>query len=287
MTPAKSKMMKSFNIARSANANPNAGSSRDNYARGGSPRAGLAKKSARRFAPAAWPSIAAIALVTLFIAAGHWQWEKAAAKERWQKALDERGAQPAIDLNAAIAAGGDSVKAEDLALRRVAARGRFEPQGQIYVDNRVHQGQAGYHVVTPLRLEGSELRVLVNRGWLKAAAEHGALPQAQAPEGLVAISGIAVIPPTRFFTLGSEEPGSRRWQHLDLGRYIKAAAHPVLPVVVELDAQSAGGFVRAWRRPDERIFTNLGYALQWWAFAATTAVIWIVLSWRRARRQAP
>ena len=57
---------------------------------------------------------------------------------------------------------------------------------------------------------------------------------------------------------------------------------PIQPVVLELDAYGiaadAGGFVREWRRPDERRFVNVGYALQWWAFAATTFALWLVLS---------
>jgi len=57
---------------------------------------------------------------------------------------------------------------------------------------------------------------------------------------------------------------------------------PLQPVVLQLDADSpAGGFVREWPRPDDRRQTNLGYALQWWSFAATTVVLWLLLNFRK------
>ncbi|MBS1226986.1 MAG: surfeit locus 1 [Proteobacteria bacterium] len=235
--------------------------------------------TARRFRPRLWPTLAAALLIPLFIAAGQWQWTKAAAKTARQQQLDARSAEPAIAMP------GTPVDAQALRDRKVIARGRYEPEQQILIDNRVHDQQAGYHVVTPLHLEGSETRLLVNRGWVKAPAEHRLLPQVETPRGIVEVQGTAVLPASRFFSLGAEGTNSEWqgvWQHLDLARYGRSVGFPIQPVVVELDARSeAGGFVRDWRRPDQRIQTNLGYALQWWAFAATTAVLWLFFSVRR------
>jgi surfeit locus 1 family protein len=233
----------------------------------------------RRFAPAAWPTVAALAFVALFIAAGNWQWQKAEIKEAKQRELERGLAANVVTLTAA------PVDADALAYRRVSARGTFEPQGEILIDNRVHNEQAGYHVVTPLRLAGSETRVLVNRGWIPAPNDRSVLPQVDTPGAPVEITGVAVVPPKRFFTLGAAQEAGRLWQHLDLERYARAATFPVPPIVVLLDEKSVGGFVRDWRRADERIFTNRGYALQWWAFAATTAALWLVFSFRRARAE--
>ena len=49
---------------------------------------------------------------------------------------------------------------------------------------------------------------------------------------------------------------------------------------------AGGGFVHEWLRPDEQRFVNVGYALQWWAFATTTCALWLVLSFRRKPMQA-
>lgn len=72
------------------------------------------------------------------------------------------------------------------------------------------------------------------------------------------------------------------WQNLNLARYAKAVTFPLQPLVIQLSPESAaGGFAREWPRPDERIERHVGYALQWWGFAAVTVVIWLVVNFRR------
>ena len=39
--------------------------------------------------------------------------------------------------------------------------------------------------------------------------------------------------------------------------------------------------MRAWTLPGMPALENWGYAIQWWAFAVTAGVIWLVLSLRR------
>ena len=217
----------------------------------------------------------------LFIAAGLWQWNKAAAKASLQAELEARGGEAALTMPTM------RVEAETLRYRKLVARGHFEPQYQVLIDNRTYRGQAGYHVVTPLRLDGSDMRVLVNRGWIPLQADRGTLPKIATPTGVIAVAGTAIVPGTRFFTLGKDTNDTRSawqsiWQNLDLAHYGKVVSFPLQPVVLQLDADSpAGGFVREWPRPDDRRQTNLGYALQWWSFAATTVVLWLLLNFRK------
>ena len=245
-------------------------------------------QSRRSFRPALWPTLAAALLIALFLAAGNWQWNKAALKAERQQQLDSRGAQSSLAIPPTL------VAPETLSYRKVVAQGYYEPQFQILIDNRTHNGKAGYHVITPLRIEGSDVRLLVNRGWIPAPGERSEVPSLETPADNLRIRGTAVVPPSRFFSLGSgsesaKQEWQRVWQNLDLARYAKSVAFPIQPVVLELDAYgiaaNAGGFVREWRRPDERRFVNVGYALQWWAFAATTFALWLVLSFRRSARK--
>ena len=208
--------------------------------------------------PALLPTLAVLVLVPLFISFGQWQWNKAQAKGDLQAELDTRSADTPIELAVT------PVDAGQLRHRRVSAHGHYETQGEILVDNRLHRGQAGYHVLTPLRIEGSEMRVLVNRGWIPAPAEHRETPRIETPGGLQAVQGIAVLPSERFFTLGDPEPlalprAARTaappvWQNPDLAAYRRLADFPVQPLILRLEPESAGGgFVREWPRPDDRI----------------------------------
>lgn len=230
-----------------------------------------ARSPSRRFVVFAGGALVAI-LVPVFVSLGLWQWEKAEAKATRQMLLDSRSREPTIALPAT------PVDAEALRYRRVTVRGTYEPQHQILIDNRVHQEQAGYHVVTPLRIEGSEMRVLVNRGWVSAGGSRQ-LPPVETPTGPQELQASAIVPGTRFFTLANEPANAgwkTVWQNLDLARYRESVDFQLQPVVLQLDPQSAGGgFVRDWPRPDERIERHLGYAWQWFGFAVATVGIWL------------
>ncbi len=68
-------------------------------------------------------------------------------------------------------------------------------------------------------------------------------------------------------------------------RYANAVPFAIQPFVVRLDPQSkAGGFVRNWPPPGERITMHLGYAYQWFGFALTLLVIYIVLNVKKVER---
>lgn len=237
----------------------------------------------RRFQPSLWPTLATALLVTLFFSAGQWQWNKAERKSALQQQAQTRGVAPVIRVPVALIA-----DAQSWHYRKVVARGQYEPEHQILIDNRILHEQAGYHVITPLRLENSETRLLVNRGWVAASPDRRQLPQISTPSGTIEAIGTAIVPSTRFITLGVEEKNSKTewqgvWQNLDMERFGKAVSFPLQPVVVQLDPdnRTAGGFAREWSRPDDRRQTNLNYAIQWWTFAATTVVFWLVVNYRR------
>ncbi|MBA3995674.1 MAG: SURF1 family protein [Candidatus Accumulibacter sp.] len=281
-----------------SSAKPRAGQA--DYARAGSAEAnaggGAHGRAGRRFAPRLLPTLAAALLVPLFVALGQWQWGKAAVKDDLQTLLDTRSAEAPVQLAAT------PVDAAALRYRRIVVRGVWEPQRQILIDNRIYRERAGYHVLTPLRIEGGATRVLVNRGWIPALPEHSRVPVVDTPAGPVDVSGLAIVPSARFFTLGADAGSAAGtgtqwqtvWQNLDLARYRAvvealeadgangAEDFALQPVVVQMAPDSAGGgFAREWPRPDERIERHLGYALQWWSFAATTVLIWLFVNFRR------
>ena len=65
---------------------------------------------------------------------------------------------------------------------------------------------------------------------------------------------------------------------MDLARYAKVLGADVRPFVVRLDPLTKNGFVRNWPKPGERVTMHLGYAYQWFGFALTLFVIYIILN---------
>jgi surfeit locus 1 family protein len=231
-----------------------------------------------------WGGLLVAALVTGFVSLGVWQWNKYALKTTLQTELDERSHGPLMEMPRRPAS------ADFLRYRHVELNGAFDAARQILIDNRVDPvtGRAGYHVVTPLKLAGSDLLVLVNRGWVAAAADHQVLPDVAPPVGSVRLTGIAVVPPARFFTLAAPPmQWEAVWQNLDLARFAAAVPGPLQPVVIQLDDGVPHGYTRNWPRPDEHADKHLSYALQWAGFAASTIGIWLYFLLRPSRPLRP
>lgn len=216
-------------------------------------------------------------LLPAFVSLGLWQWRKSEAKTALQAELDARSSDFPVIMPSTPVTG------ESLRYRRVILRGTYDAARQVLIDNRLYREQAGYHVITPLQIEGSAMHVLVNRGWLPAAADHRILPTAEVPAGTVELTGIAVIPTQRFFNLAAQPTSGWEpvWQNLDLTRFNEVFPYPLQPVVIQMDAAASGGYLREWPRPDERADRHRSYALQWFGFAVASVGIWAWLLWHR------
>lgn len=236
------------------------------------------------FRPGVWPTLLTLGLVGVFASLGQWQLGKAELKQAAQAELDAAAHALPVALPA--------VRVADPAAlhrKRVEVRGRYDAAGQILIDNRVLHERPGFHVITPLRIDGARdgLRVLVNRGWIPAPPRRGAAiepAELAVPDGPLRIVGTAVSPPTRVFALATDTAppgGNAVWQNLDLARYQSATRQPLQPLVIQLAPEAPGGFDRAWPRLDERHQKHLSYAWQWFGFAATSVAIWLFFAIRR------
>lgn len=234
------------------------------------------------FRPSLLMTLATLVMLALCIKLGLWQYNKAELKQALQTQLNKRLTEPPVVLPEKI------TDLEAWRYRRVKFAGIYDTRYQVLLDNQVENTVAGYHVLTPMQVEGSSSYVLVNRGWIPGSADRK-VPLVTAPQGRQEIKGDIGLSPLKFFTL--EAPPStggkwqQVWQNMDMQRYAKAVPFAVQPFVVRLDPRSeAGGFVRNWPPPGERIAMHLGYAYQWFGFALTLLVIYIVLNVKKVER---
>lgn len=222
--------------------------------------------------------MATLVLLPALIQLGMWQYGKARQKLALQQRFEAMAKARPLWLD------GRALESGDMRYRRVAARGRYEPGYGILLDNQVHQGMAGYHVITPFHISGSGLRVLVDRGWVPVGGDRRILPAIDTPAEETEITGFAWLPPEKVFTLAPDPPqtGWRMvWQNLDMARYRAAVPFPVEPFVVRLDPGVAGGYVRDWPPPGDRREMHMVYALQWFGMAGALGVIYVVVNFRK------
>lgn len=233
------------------------------------------------FRPSIWLTLLTVAMLFLCIKLGLWQLNKAAIKQALQVQSSSHQAEKAIALPDKL------INLENWRYKRVKFFGQFDTHYQVLLDNQVENTVAGYHVLTPVRVEGNQLYVLIDRGWIpRATASVGAkiaTPFIATPAGMQAFEGEIGLPAAKFFTLETAAKNDSQWQtvwqHLDMDRYAKSVPFAVQPFTVRLSPDSkAGGFVRNWPPPGERVSMHLGYAYQWFGFALTLLVIYIVLN---------
>jgi surfeit locus 1 family protein len=228
-----------------------------------------------RFRPRVLPTLLALGGAVLTAWLGDWQLNRAAYKAELQQRLDQAAHQPPVHLTA------EPIAAADLAFFRVRASGEFLTEATILLDNRVRQGQVGYEVVTPLKLTGGELAVLVNRGWVKAPPTRDERPEVRTQPGTVVLEGIALPPPGPAFRLSAAPESGPVWQRLSLERAQARTRLPLQPVILQQSNDTGDGLARDWPRPQTGIDTHRAYALQWFTMCGVILLLYVVLNVRK------
>ncbi len=233
--------------------------------------------------PALFITLLTLLLLNLLTGLGFWQLDRAAQKRALLEQYQGMEREVSIEVRA------DLVADEELEYRPAQVRGRFDTGHQFLLDNRTHQGVAGYHVFTPLRIEGSEQGILVNRGWVPRGPSRSVLPDVPTPDTPVQLEGM-LKQPTRTITLGEGEDREPGWpkvlQRVRLDLQARQLGYPLLPMLLLLGSDQEHGFVREWEPvkgfgPEQ----NMGYAVQWFGLATALLVIYIVVNCRRIGKQ--
>jgi surfeit locus 1 family protein len=235
-----------------------------------------------RFRPNLIGTILMLVCIPLFIKFGFWQYNKAEQKQILQDMYDKALVSEPVDLPL------EFTDLDSWRYRAVRVVGTYVPEYQILLDNQVEQERAGYHVITPLKIRQSDKHILIDRGWILAHPDKSVLPVIETPAGEQEIVGHLWLPSTKFYSLEhqqavvKEAEWERVWQNMDMARYQQSVDIEVMPLAIRLDAKSeAGGYLRVWPRPAERITTHIGYAYQWFGFAVAAVLIWIFTSFKR------
>jgi cytochrome oxidase assembly protein ShyY1 len=225
------------------------------------------------------PFLAAALVVAVGISLGNWQLRRAEQKLALQQQM-------------LVRAEFDPVKSNELApaqtpeeFRRVVAKGEFIASWAVYLDNRPYQGRAGFYLLMPFKLSGSEQSVLVMRGWFPRDAinrEH--IPTITVPEGVTHLEGRVRASTGKVMQLGEAaalQPGSIA-QNVDVAEFARASKLSLQTFIIEQTNDAADGLVRDWPIPSVGIDKHKGYAFQWYSLALVAAVFFLLTGFKRA-----
>lgn len=211
------------------------------------------------------------------IALGVWQFRRMAWKQALIAQVEARLRAPPVPAPgpadwAAISAARD-------AYRRITVTGTFRHDRETLVQAVTQRG-SGYWVLTPL--VGHGFTVLVNRGFVPAAARDPAQRRAGNGAGPVSITGLLRLSEPGGGFLRANDPARDRWHSRDVAAI--AAARRLgraAPYFIDADATPNRGGLPVGGLTVVRFADNhLVYALTWLALAAGCG-LGAALLWRR------
>jgi surfeit locus 1 family protein len=238
-------------------------------------------------------TVSALVVILVGGGAGIWQLNRAEQKIRLGESLTAKLQMPVLKANA------DSLNLEQAGERRILARGRFIPAEAIWLDNRPRPipeggtgttGQSGFYVMMPLKLDGQDTVLWVNRGWAPRNNENRIeLPPVKTADEMVTIEGVAFPHPGRVFELGQKgdaKASPRIEQNFDLALEAQSHGWKQLPFIVrESNSAKNDGLVRNWPSPTSGVDRHYAYAFQWFALALSGFLFWLINGLMKYRRE--
>ena len=188
-------------------------------------------------------AVAALIGIALTLSLGFWQWGRGQQRTAMHEAIEARGRLAPLGLPELPTQLGTD---DPLLHRRAVLQGEWLPAHTVFLDNRQMNGVPGFYVLTPLRLQGRNDVVLVQRGWVQRNfARRNALPGVQTAAGVVEVRGRLAPPPAKLYQFDTEEKGPIR-QNLDLARFRAETGLPLLPYSLQQAGPPSEGLQRQW-----------------------------------------
>jgi surfeit locus 1 family protein len=218
----------------------------------------IAGRARRRIS---WFVALALILATVFVRLGFWQLDRLDQRRALNAQRRAALAQPPLDYAQVL-------RSTDAADRQVIVRGAPDYANDILLTGRSRNGSPGVHVLTPVRVSGSDTAVLINRGWIYAA-DAATVDLTRWTEDRTTFRGYTRRIDASAPTVTPRGRGVRSLNRDALRGLLPYPVHDVY--VVSQDSSTANAPARL-PGPDLGEGPHLGYAVQWFAFAAIAVV---------------
>lgn len=221
-----------------------------------------------------FPTLFVLAGTTLCIRLGIWQLDRLEQRRAFNLQFESMRAMPALDLNQELHG-----NISQMEWRAVEVQGEYDFENQVALRNQYNGSEYGYHLLTPLLLDGQA--VLVDRGWIPAEGNSSSRDWRKYDEaGVVHLTGQVRLGQTKPAIGGVAdalpEDGSRLeiWSNANLEQIARQMPYPVLPVYIQPDVDNNDADPPIPFQPVIEVTEgpHFGYALQWFTFATILLV---------------
>ena len=209
----------------------------------------------KKFNPGVRITIFFVIFAVVFFSLGIWQIERGQTKTQIMSEFENKLTKEPIYLNA-----------ESKKWDRVLVSGKWENKKQLLIDNVIHQGIAGYKVLTPLRIDETNKLILVDRGWIQQNKFREQLPDIQIPDNFESVSGTLEQPELGLVL--SDELISNNWPKISQTKNVevisKAYTEEIFPMILLADPLLKNSLEYIKITPTNMTpIKHYGYSSQW------------------------
>lgn len=219
-----------------------------------------------------------IAGAALCIRLGFWQLDRLEQRRTFNKQVESMRAMDILNLTTSIPKDIDSME-----YRKAIVRGEYDFENQVALQNQYYQGQPGYHLLTPIIIDGeNSTAILVDRGWIPLEGNNSPSGWNRYDEsGQVEVQGVIRLGQVKAQIGGIPDPtmapGQNRldlWYVANLERISKQLPYPALPVYIQPDVDPIDNQPPIPFQEEIELTEgpHLGYAGQWFIFATILMV---------------
>jgi surfeit locus 1 family protein len=215
--------------------------------------------------------------IAVMVRLGYWQLDRLEQRRAFNARVQAQIDQSPLDLTPETLSTGLESNLENMEYRQVVVSGEYDHEAEVVLRNQAWNNQIGVKLITPLRIAGSDRSVLVNRGWVPFEDFTSDNLAQYAETGHVKVRGIIRASQTRpeigwrsDEIPGPGEPPLEAWNMINVPGIASQVSYPLLPVYIQQAPDPE------WTQLPYRSLPNLeltegphlGYAIQWFIFAA-------------------
>ena len=220
-------------------------------------------------------------LFPVFYCLGSWQLDRAEEKRFLKNQLEERKSQSAEIFSWEML----DDHAQSLSQLPVQVTGKFLPESRVFFTHRIRLARVGSDVVEPVLLSDGSGAVLVNRGWTQQNISNHNSSLNTAQLGELTFTGKVYVTQDKALPISPqnlEGPWPLKLRTVQVEGLVEKVSDrlgiSVFPYLVRIDASQPGALQANWPELKIRSVGHIGYALQWFAMALVTLVVFVLRS---------
>lgn len=231
-----------------------------------------------------------ICAVAVLVRLGIWQLDRLEARRSFNTRVTAQVNAPQLNLNQDPSIPG----LDGMEYRKVQVIGEYDHSNQIALRNQYWENQWGVHLVTPLKIQGSQETILVDRGWIPAEQYQSGEWSVFDEPGQVTVTGILRKSQDRA-DFGSrrdpdKQPGEQSqhsWNFVNIERLSTIMELSLMPAYIQQAPDPTWTSLPYRYQPtlDLTEGPHFGYALQWFTFAAILGMGYPFFIQRQERRR--